>query len=631
MKPPQYLLIIVLLVFSAFKQRTEPVLQVPDAKEVLFELRSQLSISEWDSLELFTLYSQAAQRLVERGNYKEADSLFIKAKKLSHHEPDSSKIIEMYLSEASMQKDQSKFTTALQTYMSALTFYKERNDVNGQLWVYGYLSEFYRATGNAELCLKFIEEGERLLNSSAIEISPRAYLSLGKAAYYMEFFVSDIKDNFENILAHSREALKLAEESGDLYLIGLNQNSMGFLLMHNPNSAPEEVVSYLESAKDNILANKRYRNYTIVLHNLALYHTRRSRPDLAVDMTLEAIALSKKNGWTSILGDMYRLAGEVYFESGKYQQSATYLNEALWTKLDAAAQTHSIELGELTASYDKNLAEQKLLEQQVETSLARQQADSNRKALITTVIVSFIFLIVAVISVILYLRFRRANQLLRTQEELMRKTNRELNNVVEQKNVLYKELNHRVKNNLTILSGLIYLQEDNEQIEAQRELYQILRQRIQSMALVHQNLYQLDDALNINFQEYLRQLIPEIASAFGGDSQVNTKIQCDDLTVDMDEAVPLAMVINEFITNSFKYAFNDQEHGTIELRSQTKDNKRWIHYRDNGPGMPEETEDLPKQKLGMMLISLMVEQLKGKLINKGDENGLYFLIELPPA
>ncbi|GAB5523677.1 MAG: hypothetical protein Roseis2KO_15490 [Roseivirga sp.] len=629
MKPPQYFLLFVLLFCSAFKQKTEPPLQVPGAQEVLFELKTQLSVAKGDSLELFTLYSNAAQNLVERGNYKEADSLFIKAKKLSYHEPDSSKIIEMYLSQASMEKDQSKYTSALQTYMSALTFYQKRGDINGQLWVYGYLSEFYRATGNAELCLKFIEEGEALLNSPNIEINPKAYLALGKAIYYLEFFVSDIKDNFENILYYSLEALKLAEESGDSYLIGLNENSLGFLLMHNPHSEPEEVVAYLESAKDNILSNKRYRNYTIVLHNLALYHTRRSRPDLAVDMTLEAIALSKKNGWTSILGDMYRLAGEVYFESGEYEQSATYLNEALWTKLDAAAQTHSIELGELTASYEKNLAEQKLLEQQIETTLARQQVVTGKKALITTVIVSFIFLAIAIISIRLYFQFRRANQLLRKQEELTRKTNEQLNNMVEQKNVLYKELNHRVKNNLTILSGLIYMQEDNEKVPQQRELYQILRQRIQSMALVHQNLYQLDEALNVNFQEYLRQLIPGIASTFGGDKTVNTTIRCDELSVEMDEAVPLAMIINELITNSFKYAFKEQTRGNIELWSEIKNNERCIHYKDNGPGLPEEAEKHQRQKLGMMLVGLMVEQLKGRLTYKGDRTGLYFLIELP--
>lgn len=629
MKLTHYSLVFVLLLSTAFQQKDQSTPQISGPEEVLVELENALSTTSPNSLGAYRLYSDAAQRLARRGNYDLAESLFVKADALAVHEADSAIVIEMNLSRATMNKEQGKYTAALQTYMEALAFYQKRKDVNAQAWIYGYLVEFYRATLNQELCLRFIEEGEALIAANTIDIRPIAYLAQAKSSYILQFLESVKNMTFEEKRAHLELALSMAEASQDPYLIGLNQNGLGFFLMHNNPSGSDQIEAYFESAKNHMLTNERFRNYTSVLQNFSMYYTRSGHPEKAVDMTFEAIEFSKKNGWNSHLGDLYRLAGEVYYELGQFKESAEYLNESLGATKTSMNKMHSIELGELTTTLEKAIAERKLAEQQIETGIAKKQANDNEKALITTVIISVVFLAIAIISAILYLRLRGANRSLLSQQEITRKTNAKLNDVVEQKNVLYKELNHRVKNNLTILSGLIYLQEDGERDDSQKELYQTLRHRIQSMALVHQNLYQLDEALKIDFQEYLRQLIPGIASAFSGDSPIVTNIRCDGLTVEMDEAVPLAMAINELITNSFKYAFQNTKKPQIELWSSVEDGKRSIHYRDNGIGMPQEAEGVDVQKLGMMLVNLMVEQLKGTLQYKGDQNGVYFLIELP--
>tara|TARA_R110001599_G_scaffold294894_1_gene499007 strand:+ start:8855 stop:10756 length:1902 start_codon:yes stop_codon:yes gene_type:complete len=629
MKVINSLLLLVLLFSTAYQQKRDSTPSISGPEKVLSELEKALSSTPFDRHHTFTLYSQAAQHLAIRGSYEEADSLFTKADAFAIHEADSIITTEMNLSRANMYKEQGKYTTALQTYMDALAFYQKRKDVNAQLWVYGYLVEFYRATYNAELSLKLIEEAEDLIALNKVESRAKAYLIHAKAAYFLQFQLHDISSSFNQIHSYLKQALVLAEATGDSYLIGLNQNGLGFLLMHNDPSESAEIVGYLESAKGHMLANERYRNYTSVLQTLSLYYARSGQPELAVAPTFEAIELSKKNNWNSNLGDLYRLAGEVYYELGNFKESAVYLNEALAATKKSMDKIHSIELSELTTSYEKAIAEQKLSEQQIETEIALKQAFNNRKALITTAIISVILLTISIVSVVLYNRFRKANALLRTQEEITRKTNEQLNNAVQQKNVLYKELNHRVKNNLTVLSSLIYIQEDGEKDETQRELYQTLRHRIQSMALVHQNLYQLDEALNINFQQYLRKLIPSIASTFNNDHDVSTTIRCESLVVNMGEAVPVAMIINELITNSFKYAFEKRKTGKIELWSEVKSNKRYIHYKDNGPGISEESKKVESQKLGMTLIRLMVGQLNGKLIYKGSKTGLYFIIELP--
>lgn len=628
MRVLSYIFSIALIVNHAFGQEPSSETVIKNSEQVLSELDSAISLTAENSKEAFRLYNNAAQRFVIRGSYKDAETLFSKAESLAIYEPDSSKLMEMKLSKAAMHKEQGRFTISLQAYMESLSYYQNRQDVNGQLWVYGYLSEFYRATSNAELCLKFIEEGEALLATNEAELRPKAYLAFRRASYYLQFFDRGIQINFDRALSHLELAKDMAVESGDSYLVGLNENGLGFLLVHHAASESEKIVTYLESAKNHMLVNERFRNYGGVLHTLALHYTRTGHPEKAVDMTFEAIELSKENNWISTLSDYYRLAGEVFYELGRYQESATYLNDALMTAKEAMTETHSIELGELTASLEKNIAEQKLAEQETETRIARQRDKNSRKALIATISIALILTFITILSVRLYFRFKKNNSQLRSQQEVIKMTNKQLTEAVGQKNTLYRELNHRVKNNLTILTGLVYLQESVEKDPGHQKLYQTLRNRIQSMAIVHENLYALNEVQNINFHEYLKQLVLSIASTFQDDKKVITHIDCEGLNVGIDEAVPLAMVINELITNSFKHAFHQKNQGQIKVWSEIDDDKRIIHYTDDGSGMPSAFDHINAPSLGMRLVNLMVKQLKGELSYKG-ESGAYFKFEIP--
>jgi two-component sensor histidine kinase/tetratricopeptide (TPR) repeat protein len=619
-----FLLGVTLCIHTALAQKKLAIVEVTGPEAVLKELSISLKAPNLDSLNIFSLYNYSAQRLVKRGNYREADSLFNKAVEIIRYEPDSLAIMEMMISRSSMYKDEGKFNQALKTLMSVLDYYTETKNLNGQLWTSAYLVEFYRYTSNAELCLKFINSGELIIaTADNLDLSAKAYLLCRKASYYSEFI-----NNNDSTKHHLQIALKAAEKANNRYILALNQNEYGRLLSRtSPNNA-ENILYYLSAARDNMLAEERFRNYSTVLQSIALYYVRNGSPELAVKPTLEAIDLGERNDWRGPMDDTYRLAGEVYYELGQYQQSATYMNKALAASYNRLRESHSIEVNELTASLEKNIAEQKLSEMRIATQIAEERASNNRKALIATIVISLFSIIIAAVSALLFFRFRKKNALLRSQQETIKNTNAKLNDAIDQKNVLYKELNHRVKNNLTILSGLVYLQESGEKSEKQKDLYKTLRERIQSMALVHQNLYKFNEALKINFQEYLRQLIPNIAAAFSNGVKTSTEISCDNLIIEMDEAVPLALIINEIITNSFKHAFRAGTIGQIQLWSEITDGKRVIHYRDNGPGMPDNYENLNTQSLGMRLVKLMTLQLKASLKYEGDENGTYFKLEL---
>lgn len=594
------------------------------AEKVLEELSSKLKNTNGDSERVFSIYNLTAQRFVKRGNYIEADSLFNEATKLIKFQPDSSVIVEMMISRSSMFKDQGKFNQSLKTLMAVLDYYQRHGDVNGQLWASAYLVEFYRYTSNADLSLKFIKAGEELIKANQnLALDAQAYLMCRKASYYTEFVNKDDSTKY-----HLEIALRLSEKLENKYIHALNQNEYGRLLIRMAPDEAENILYYLSAASKNMLADERYRNYSTVLQSIAIYYVRNGRAALALQPTLDAIELGEKNEWTGSLDDTYRLAGEVYYELGEYQQSASMMNMALSASYNRLKESHSIEVNELTASLEKNIAEQKLSELRIANQIAEERAIANKKALIGTGILLILSLITVIIIALFFHRIRNKNAMLKVQQETITKTNAKLKDAIDQKNVLYKELNHRVKNNLTILSGLVYLQESGEKSDKQKDLYKTLRERIQSMALVHQNLYEFNEALKINFQEYLRQLIPNIAATFSNGVKTSTEISCDNLIIEMEEAVPLAMIINEIITNSFKHAFSNGNFGKISLWSEIINGKRVIHYRDNGPGMPNDYEHINSQSLGMRLVKLMILQLKATLKYEGDKNGAYFTIEL---
>ncbi|MFU8859243.1 MAG: PAS domain S-box protein [Cyclonatronaceae bacterium] len=210
------------------------------------------------------------------------------------------------------------------------------------------------------------------------------------------------------------------------------------------------------------------------------------------------------------------------------------------------------------------------------------------------------------------------------------KVEKKLKVSLKEKEVLLKEVYHRVKNNLQITSSLLELQSAHIRDDYDRELFRESQNRLSTMAMIHEQLYKTDNLSSINMQDYITSLVTGLLQSYDA-GDVTSDIRVDDTLFTLDTAIPLGLIINEIVTNSLKYAFkkpDEQENRlTIRLRKQTESMMQ-LTVADNGPGLPSKEIIESKKSLGMELIEALTSQLGGRLDIRND-GGAVFSITFP--
>jgi two-component sensor histidine kinase/ABC-type amino acid transport substrate-binding protein len=207
---------------------------------------------------------------------------------------------------------------------------------------------------------------------------------------------------------------------------------------------------------------------------------------------------------------------------------------------------------------------------------------------------------------------------------------RKLRDSLAEKEVLIKEVHHRVKNNLQVISSLIQLQSATLHDERDVALLEEMQQRIKSMALIHERLYRSDDLSSIDCAEYVKSVVADLQIAYlevsGG---VRVRLDLDSFPCSMDVAVPIGLVVNELVSNSFKYAFRPAGGGTLSVSLKTRaDGGFSLAVADDGPGLPADWEERSAASLGITLVKLLASQLDGALFFSG-EGGTRIELTIP--
>ena len=195
------------------------------------------------------------------------------------------------------------------------------------------------------------------------------------------------------------------------------------------------------------------------------------------------------------------------------------------------------------------------------------------------------------------------------------------------KELLLKEIHHRVKNNLQVISSLLYLQSRRIQDRKVVEMFNESGNRVKSMTLIHQKLYQSKDMASVGFAEYVRDLTDALFISYGADPNlIRLTLNIDDGFVGIDTAIPCGLVINELVSNSLKYAFPDGRSGSIGITMyRTEDQVVRLVVSDDGIGLPEDVDHRKTETLGLQLVATLVEQLEGS-IELNREKGTQFVI-----
>jgi two-component sensor histidine kinase len=201
----------------------------------------------------------------------------------------------------------------------------------------------------------------------------------------------------------------------------------------------------------------------------------------------------------------------------------------------------------------------------------------------------------------------------------------ELLSSLEEKSILMKEIHHRVKNNLQLVSSLIYLQSCYIDDTKVKKALKDMENRIKSMAVLHEKIYNAEEISKINFKEYIESIIKELLKYYKSDKKIKFYADIDNVELNIDKSLNCGLIINELVTNSIQHGFKNKESGEIRVKIKEINDLVLITIYDNGEGFNEEYEKIKDNSLGLKIVESLTKQLKGT-IRKEEVKGTKFLI-----
>ncbi|MFZ4613978.1 MAG: PAS domain-containing sensor histidine kinase, partial [Bacteroidia bacterium] len=188
-----------------------------------------------------------------------------------------------------------------------------------------------------------------------------------------------------------------------------------------------------------------------------------------------------------------------------------------------------------------------------------------------------------------------------------------LSNSLEEKETLLGEVHHRVKNNLALVIGLIEMQGNTLYDEGLKFQFNSIKNRIYAMSLIHEKLYKSSNFAKLGLKSYIEDLIRNLSSSFNSNDSTSLNFDIEEIFVNMKIAIPIALIVNEAVTNAYKYAFKDTVNGILTVQIKSVNEKIYMQISDNGPGISESLDLSKIKSLGFKLINIFVRQIKGSI------------------
>ena len=238
----------------------------------------------------------------------------------------------------------------------------------------------------------------------------------------------------------------------------------------------------------------------------------------------------------------------------------------------------------------------------------------------------YAFLLIGLASLILTFTYTRTNQNKKIDNLITEQY--DLHEKLKEKDMLLKEVHHRVKNNLQTVCSLLNMQSRGTDDEQMKNLIKSSQNRVMAMSMVHEMLYLRDDLTAIDYKPYVFKLTEYLVkSVKGPDSKVKLAIDIPDIVLGIDTAIPLGLLINETITNSLKYGIRDDAEGEIHIELKKQDENDYIlAIGDNGVGIADSVDPKTTKSLGLKLIHNLARQLKGSITRDWSREGTNYIV-----
>ncbi len=219
---------------------------------------------------------------------------------------------------------------------------------------------------------------------------------------------------------------------------------------------------------------------------------------------------------------------------------------------------------------------------------------------------------------------------LETEVAVRKSAQKSTQKALGEREVLLKEVYHRTKNNMNVVISLLNLQAREQTRKPSDDVFEQISRRIYSMSLVHEQLYRSDDLETIRLDQYLPTLVSQLKNSYANvDGQIKINFECEPVELDLDQAVPVGLALNEIITNAFKHSFPDGRKGTIDFHMEALDSGRIrIKISNDGVGLPEDLKTTNPESLGLRLIQLLIVDQLGGNFSLSSDNGVLYTLEI---
>lgn len=492
---------------------------------------------------------------------------------------------------------------ALESLLNSLNIYSMLNDDVGVAKIQIDLAEYYRSMGQYNGANHYLSQAFALHRKKPLPDNVLINLYSRMAAVMNETARSD------SALHFASRTLEMSRQAGDLHMQAVSLNELGFMY---ENKGSDKAQDYYRQAIQlwGQLDNDLYRSNAVV--NLARYYYKKRRLAESTALLQEILPLAEQKEWTIVLLPAYNQLSLNYKELGDYRQAYFYSEKSKEASIQQFRENYEHDIQNMKNRYELERKSRLLLEKEKELEEGR--AAYRTKSREEKFILAGVVMLVLLSGGLLYLARQRA------------KANRQLQHALQEKEILFKELHHRVKNNFAILSGLLHLQEvhtaDPQAVKALQES----QSRIHSMAIIHQDLYLHSNITEIDFESVVRKLFAMLErSLLPPGKVVDAKIDCCRMMLHVETAIPLALILHELLTNSFKYGIGNRDRAMIGVKMQEKEKNCTLEVFDDGPGIPPDVQIKDGETLGLKLTAMLAAQIDAEMTYKND-NGSHFII-----
>jgi two-component sensor histidine kinase len=467
------------------------------------------------------------------------------------------------------------------------------------------LGEYYRKVVQYDLALKYLTKAKNDILKGQLPVSYEIRMLNRFAAVW-----SEMNTNYDSIVQYSQKSIELAKSIGDLHSEALAYNEMG---ARSEFFTSEERIAFYHKAK-NIWSELGYRRYE-ALPIISLVNSEcvpQNDYEKAIELINYILPYLPDNCWEKDV--LFQQLSGSYEALGDFESALIINKKRFLTFSKGVAELNNKQIEELSLKYETDKTKEELNIKSNE--LALEQTEKKFYALMV-----FALIIISVIILVFTWFNHTKNKKLKSQKENITIKSEQLTALLSDKEVLLKEINHRVKNNMIMVSSILEMQQETTKDDNIKSSLQVGIDRVRSLTYAHQQLYQTENYTNIELNSYVKQITENLI--LGNDVAIDLNFdKVYDYPIEKSQA--LGFVLNELITNSIKHAWkknSDLQKKEINIEITEKENFIVVKFKDNGEGIDHEIIENEAAGLGMMLINSFVKRQLGGDLSIINENG----------